>query len=62
MWPLLIVEFDPLADPGACLASTDPRIQIDAFVFERTPQPFHKDVVEEEALFALPSNSGDIVV
>ena len=56
MRALLIVEFDPPTDPGPCLTSTAPRIQIDAFVFERAPQPFHEDVVEEAA-FAIHRDS-----
>ena len=50
MRPPVVVELDPLANSGPGLCSPAPCMQVDAFVFEGTPQPFHEDVVEEAAL------------
>ena len=43
----MIVEGDPRADPLACFSPAREGMQVDALVFERTPEPLDEDVVEE---------------
>ena len=49
MWPLGRVEADPLADDAPGLEAVGELMQIDGLVFERTPQPLDKDVVQAPA-------------
>jgi hypothetical protein len=44
-----IIVADPTSDPGSCLAAALKGIEEDAFVFQRSPQPFNEDVVHPAA-------------
>jgi len=46
MWALLVLELDPLSDTSLGLRSVLPSVQVDAFLFQRPPEPFDDDVVE----------------
>ena len=46
MGPLLVVEPEPVADARSRLRHQLVVPQVDLFVLQRTPQPFHEDVVE----------------
>jgi hypothetical protein len=46
MRPLVIVEGHPTADPGLGLRAGRPCVQVNAVLFQRTPKPFDKDVVD----------------
>ena len=45
----MVVEAHPVANPLSGLAAAREGMQIDALVFERAPQPFDENVVEEPA-------------
>ena len=47
VWAFVIVELDPLGDASPGFGAGFPSMQIDAFVFQRSPKPFHEDVVKE---------------
>ena len=48
----VIVELHPVADTGACVRSGLAGVQIDAFVFQGSPQPLNEDVVQKTTLAA----------
>ena len=48
--PLVIVEVDPSTNPVPSVTSTREGVQVDALVFEGSPKPLNKDVVEEAPL------------
>ena len=48
--PLVIVEGDPLANPGLRLRAGLPSVQIDALILQGPPEPFDEDVVEAAPL------------
>lgn len=43
------IDSDPRANAGLRFRSSLPSVQVDALVFQASPQPFHEDVVEEPA-------------
>ena len=48
--PSVIVEVDPSTNPVPGVTSTREGVQVDALVFEGSPKPLNKDVVEEAPL------------
>ena len=50
MWTFVIVELHPFFDPGFGLYPGFPGMEINALVFQRPPQAFDEDVVEEPTL------------
>lgn len=50
MWALAVVELDPLADTCFRFRPGLPGMQVDTLVFQRSPEPFNEDVVEEPPL------------
>jgi hypothetical protein len=44
-----VVISDPTTDPCSCLTASLEGIEVDAFVFQRAPQPLDKDVVHPAA-------------
>lgn len=53
----MIVELDPRSNARLGLCTARPSMQIDALVFQRPPQAFDKDIVEEPTL-AVHQDSG----
>src|SRR5271154_452035 len=49
MWSLGFVVADPPADPCSCLTAGLEGIEVDTFVFQRSPQPLDEDVVHPAA-------------
>ena len=45
----MIVEAHPVTDPLSGLEPAREGMQVDALIFQRAPQPFDEDVVEEPA-------------
>lgn len=50
MWRFVIVELDPLSDACLRFRSGFPGTQINAFLFQASPQSFDKNVIEEPTL------------
>ena len=50
MWALAIIELDSLADTCFRFRPGLPSMQVDTLVFQRSPEPFYEDVVEEPSL------------
>jgi len=49
VWPFPIIEFEPPGNPPCRLQDAAVVVQVNLFVLERAPQPFHEDVVEGPA-------------
>ena len=47
--PICVVVADPTTDPCSCLTAGFEGIEVDAFVFQRSPQPFDEDVIHPAA-------------
>lgn len=56
VWAMVVVEGDPAADSGFGLRSDFPGVQVDAFIFQGSPEPLDEDVVE-----AAPLGKGDFL-
>lgn len=50
MGALLVVELHPLFDASLCFRSGFPSVQVDAFVFQGSPESLDEDVVDKTAL------------
>ncbi len=50
MRTLLVVKLDPFLNARFCIRSGLPDVQVDAFEFQRPPEPLDKDVIKEAAL------------
>ena len=59
MWAFAVVELDPFADTGLRLRPGLPGVQIDAFVFQAPPEPFHKDAVREPSFPSIDTRTPD---
>ena len=46
MWPLLVVEVDPIVDDALSSKAIGDVLKINCFIFEGPPQPFDKDIVQ----------------
>ena len=57
VWSPVVVEGYPVADGGLGLRSCFPRVQVDALVFQRSPQALDEDIVDA-APFAIHRDPG----
>ncbi|GAA6159653.1 hypothetical protein NBRC116589_18270 [Ruegeria sp. HU-ET01832] len=46
----MVVKLDPFLNARFCIRSGLSDVQVDAFVFQRPPEPLDKDVIEEADL------------